>query len=200
MFRYKLEIEYLGDKYCGMQIQNDLDSIQSVVEESLSFFIKQVISIKFSGRTDAKVNAYNQVCHFDTEVDLNKCKLIKSLNFFLREKNIVVVDLQLVDDKFHSRFTAKKRSYRYKIILRNSPTVIERNLLWHIYHKINLIEFIDNAKYFIGHHDFNAFRSIQCQAKNSHRTIDTIEVRIFHFITKEKIFDIKYEIMNFEHI
>jgi tRNA pseudouridine38-40 synthase len=192
MLRYKLEIEYYGKQYYGMQSQKDLPSIQDTIVDALSWFLKQKIEVLFSGRTDAGVNAYNQILHFNFPQKIEECKAIRSINFFLKDKQIVVINMSQVEENFHSRFNAIKRQYCYKILLRKSPTAIENELLWHIHYDLDLVKFITESKYFIGSHNFHSFRSIKCQAKNPNRAIDFIQIRISHFITKDRILEIKY--------
>ncbi len=68
-YRYKITLEYLGSGYCGWQRQKDGLSLQQIVEDAIYAFSKERVSVSVAGRTDAGVNAYGQVAHFDLSKD-----------------------------------------------------------------------------------------------------------------------------------
>ena len=191
MQRVKLLIEYLGTNYVGWQIQNNGKSIQEEIELALFEIFKKKIKLHVAGRTDAGVHAFGQVAHFDLEANkLEEKKIYYALNFFLKKnKNkITIIDSEFVDNSFHSRFSAKQKVYLYKILNRKTPSYIFEDRAWVIPGKLNLIKMKQASRHLIGRHDFNAFRSIDCQAKNSVKTIDEIifeengdflEIRVF---------------------
>ena len=123
--KYKAIIEYNGTQYHGMQKQKDgIITIQSCIENAISTLIKRQISIRFASRTDADVHAMGQVIDFDlntAEVDkFSDYELLRSINHFLGNEFISVVDVTKIDNEFHSRFNAVKKIYIYKIINRTS--------------------------------------------------------------------------------
>ena len=65
MHRYKVILEYIGVGYCGWQKQKESLSLQQVIEDALFSFSKEKVAVTVAGRTDAGVNAYGQVAHFD---------------------------------------------------------------------------------------------------------------------------------------
>ncbi|CAK8162857.1 tRNA pseudouridine synthase A [Candidatus Xenohaliotis californiensis] len=174
--RYKLTVEYNGSGFHGWQQQQGLLSVQSVIESALQYFLQEMVTVYCAGRTDAGVNAVAQVVHFDINRELSPIIIMNALNFYLRTKLVSIVNAELVPDSFHARFSAKKRHYKYCIFNRRVPAVFEKSRRWQVYKALNVIEMSRGAKFFMGRHDFNAFRSSECQAYNSIRTIDDIEI------------------------
>ena len=96
-------------------------------------------------------------------------KILKSLNFF-KKKNYYFI----YSDKkknFHARFSAKERTYKYVIVNRVSSLTLDNNRAWHVKKKLNLSLMKKGIKYFLGTHDFTAYRSSSCTSKSPIRTI-----------------------------
>jgi len=143
MHRYNILIEYVGTSFIGWQIQKKGNSIQRKIQSTLSKILKQNIIVFGSGRTDAGVHALEQSAHFDVKNKIqNIDKLVKSLNFFLNEKKISIINIKRKKFNFHARHSAKERSYIYLIQNRLSPSTLNKDREWHIRRKldINLIK------------------------------------------------------------
>ncbi len=177
--RYKITFEYDGTKYFGSQKQQDqpLKSVEEVVEVAVAKFSQENVKINFSGRTDAGVHALAQVAHFDLNKNFDPFRVIMALNNYLRDEAVSVNNCQIVDENFHARFSAKMRHYRYVIINRRAPLVLEKNRAWHIAQELNFAEMQKAADLFLGTHDFSAFRDAECQAKSPIRTIEKISLQ-----------------------
>ena len=175
MHRYHILIEYVGTPFIGWQIQKKGNSIQRKIQLSLSKLLKQKIILYGSGRTDSGVHALEQSAHFDVKSKIqNIDKLIKSLNFFLNEKKISIIDIKKKKINFHARHSAKERSYIYIIQNRLSPSVLNKDREWHIRKKLDLNLIKKGSKKLIGKHDFSTFRASNCNAKSPIRTINKI--------------------------
>lgn len=176
--RYKIIFEYDGTNYCGMQKQPDQpnNSIEEILENAVFKLSNERVKIYASGRTDAGVHALGQVGHFDLKKQFIASTIISALNNFLRPQNIAVIDCEVVDENFHSRFSAKMRHYRYVIINRRSPLTLQKNLAWHVARNLNVMEMQKAAEYLIGKHDFSAFRDSNCQAKSAIRNVKKISI------------------------
>ena len=110
MFTYQIHIEYLGTQFVGWQIQKNGLSVQEVLENVLSKFLKENIKIIGSGRTDAGVHASEQSAHFKTKsIIKNKINFINSINFFLKKYPISVLNLKKRLKTFHARHSAIKK-------------------------------------------------------------------------------------------
>lgn len=152
-FRYKIVIQYDGTYYHGWQIQKNHKTIQAEIEKALSSLISQKISICGSGRTDSGVHALGQVAHFDLIKKINPEDIINALNAKIN-KDIRVISCEIVNNDFHARFSATKRSYTYR--LRTNTFVLDR----HFTHQtpwldINLLN--EASRLVIGEHDFTSF-------------------------------------------
>ena len=178
MHRYQILIEYVGTSFVGWQIQKKGTSIQKVVQITLSKLLKQKILLYGSGRTDSGVHALEQSAHFDVKNKIqNIDKIIKSLNYFLNNKMISIIDIKRKKNNFHARYSAKERIYLYIIRNRLSPSILNKDREWHIRKKLDLNLIKKGSKKLIGKHDFSTFRSSNCSAKSPVRTINEVIIR-----------------------
>ena len=190
MYNYKIIVEYDGTNFVGWQQQENGKSIQSALQEALVKLSGEKVTIFGAGRTDAGVHAYGQVASFTINKKIEIEVIRDGLNQHLRPQPIAVQKAELVDSEFHARFSAKKRSYEYRIINRRSPLTIDANRAWCIYKKINVEKMKSESSFFLGKHDLNAFRSSHCQSKSSTKTIESIDIKnedeqiIFHVSAK----------------
>ena len=181
MHRYQILIEYVGTSFVGWQIQKKGNSIQKVVQITLSKLLKQKILLYGSGRTDSGVHALEQSAHFDVKNKIqNIDKIIKSLNYFLNNKMISIIDIKRKNNNFHARYSAKERIYLYIIRNRVSPSILNKDREWHIRKKLDLNLIKKGSKKLIGTHDFSTFRSSNCNASSPIRKLNKV------LITKSK--------------
>ena len=176
LYRYKVTLEYVGRGYCGWQRQEGNLSLQEVVEDAIYAFSKEKVSIVAAGRTDAGVNAYGQVAHFDLAKQYDPMRLMHSINHFCRNHTIGVVKAEIVDKDFNSRFSAKTRHYVYKILNRKAVNVINNGLVYWVRYDLNINDMQEAAKHLLGKHDFSSFRASECQARSPIKTLDSIEI------------------------
>lgn len=174
--RIAASIEYAGQDFSGWQKQPRVKTIQGELEKAIFSITKQNIGTTAAGRTDSGVHALGQVIHFDTKLKRSMHSWVKGINAFLPESIRVKWAVEVSDD-FHARFSAKQREYQY--LLLNQPinsAIMRQNCGWTFYNlNIDLIK--KSLLKFKGKHDFNAFRSSECQAKSSVRTISKICVK-----------------------
>ena len=176
MFNYKITIEYDGTDYVGWQKQNNGPSIQEGVESAILKLTGEKVNIYGAGRTDAGVHALGQVANFNLTKNFKIDNIRDGLNQHLRPQPIAILDAQLIQKDFHARFSATKRIYKYIITNRRSPLTIDKNKSWGVFKKLEIKKMKNEAKYFIGRHNLEAFRSIHCQSKSALKTIDDIEI------------------------
>ncbi|MFV0322297.1 MAG: tRNA pseudouridine(38-40) synthase TruA [Alphaproteobacteria bacterium] len=183
MYRYKLTIEYHGGFFCGWQRQKDAPSVQQTIEEALQPLLlkndAQAV-LHCAGRTDTGVHALAQVAHVDLSRNMDGYKLLKALNYYLKEarvKIIVCKNLGLASETdFHARFSCIERAYEYRIVNRLSPLAIAHGLAWQVDYDLDAQEMHEAAQYLIGKHDLTSFRAAGCQANSPIRTIDEVSV------------------------
>jgi len=117
---------------------------------------------------------------------LNKLKKIfflPALNQHIGDKPVTVLKINKTNKKFHARFDAKKRTYQYVIINRQSPLALQKNKAWHIRKKLDVKTMKKGAKLLLGTHDFSTFRASSCGAKSPIKTMEKISIKK----NKEKI-------------
>jgi tRNA pseudouridine38-40 synthase len=126
MARYQILIEYVGTDFRGWQIQKKGSTIQGLIQEKLTKLLKEKIILNGSGRTDTGVHAIEQSGHFDSENEiLDLTKFLKSINHFLNDQGVAIKKIRKRSNKFHSRFSAKQRVYKYIIFNQISAPMIE---------------------------------------------------------------------------
>ena len=175
--RYKIVIEYNGSNFIGWQKQKHLsNSIQEILEKAIFKFSQQYTTVYVAGRTDAGVHALGQVAHFDLTRDFDTYVVRNAINHHLIPHAIAILSVEKTDDKFHARFSAKKRHYLYRIINRYSPLTIDHNRAWLIHNPLNIENMIQAIEYIKGNHDFSSFRAKHCQSKSPVKTIDDLQI------------------------
>jgi|TARA_B110000116_G_scaffold265487_1_gene274785 tRNA pseudouridine38-40 synthase len=190
MQRYKIKIEYDGTLFVGWQFQKNGLSIQEILQKAIFSFSKEKVVVTGAGRTDSGVHALAQVAHFDLKKKIEKNKLLPALNQHIGNKPVTVLKIKKINKKFHSRFDAKKRTYQYVIINRQSPLTLQKNKAWQIRKKLDLRAMQNGAKLLLGTHDFSTFRSSSCGAKSPIKTMEKIIIKknkdkiILKFISK----------------
>ena len=178
MLRYQILIEYVGTNYVGWQIQSKGKSIQKMIQNKLSNILKEKIILVGSGRTDSGVHAIEQSAHFDSKNKiLNLNKFLKSINYFINNGDISILKIKKKNLKFHSRFSAKQRIYKYVIINRPSRPSIEKKRGWHVIKKLDTDLMKKGAKKLLGKKDFSTFRSSSCNAKSPIKTMKSIKIK-----------------------
>jgi tRNA pseudouridine38-40 synthase len=178
MNRYHVLIEYVGTNFIGWQIQSKGKSIQKLIQTKISKLLKEKIIVIGSGRTDAGVHAIEQSAHFDSKKKIVHLEsFVKSVNYFLNDKNISIINIKKKNLNFHARFSAKQRVYKYVIFNRISKPSIEKERGWHIIKKLDVSLMKKGSKKLLGINDFSTFRASSCNAKSSIRTMKSIKIK-----------------------
>ena len=160
----------------GWQKQPDKLNIQGTIEKAIERITGEQVDLMASGRTDRGVHALGQVANFKTNSNIPIEKFAIAINSNLK-KSILIKSAEEVDERFHSRLTCKKKTYRYVINNSKYGTAIYRNLETHIPIKLTVEEMQKAIKFFEGEHDFKAFKSSGTSSKSSVRTIYKAEVK-----------------------
>ncbi len=165
--RYLLIISYNGRAYNGWQIQDNARTIQGELNHALEIVLHEKVDTVASGRTDAMVSAYMQTVHFETDKKFNNDKLVHSLNGIL-DKDIRV--LSVAETTVHARYSAKKKTYLYKMYISNIDLPLYTDAL-RISPNLDfkaMKKFITMLK---GTNDFAGFKSSGSEVKDNVRTI-----------------------------
>ena len=175
MRNIKLTIEYDGKEFNGWQKQPNKLNIQGTIENAIKEITSEDIELNASGRTDAGVHAFGQVANFKTNSTIPVEKIPIALNTKLK-KSIRIVNAEEVDERFHSRLSCKRKTYRYVISQGACESAIYRNLETYIPNYLDVEKMKEAAKYLEGEHDFKSFRASGTSSKSSIRTIYKADV------------------------
>ncbi len=171
MKNFKILVQYDGTRYNGWQRQgNTPNTIQGKLEDILSKMTGHKVEIHGSGRTDKGVHALLQTANFKIKTSLEPQEIMEYINKYLPE-DIGVLDVSIVDERFHSRLSAVKKTYVYRIWNSSLPNVFENRYMHKIENELNVGAMKKTAEYFLGTHDFKGFSSVKRYKKSTIRTI-----------------------------
>jgi tRNA pseudouridine38-40 synthase len=152
---FKLTIAYDGSNYAGWQLQPNGRAVQEVVEDALAKIAGGAVRVHGSGRTDSGVHARAQVANCSFGTSLSTATLQRALNANL-PVDIRVQGVQEVDARFHARFSAKGKEYRYQIDCGTVADPFLRAYAWHHPRPLNIAAMRRAARLLKGRHDFAA--------------------------------------------
>ena len=175
MKRIKLIVAYDGTRYSGWQIQNNGQTIEGVLNRTLSELTGENITVIGASRTDAGVHALGNVAVFDTESRIPGEKFAFALNVRLPE-DIRVQDSREVSPDFHPRKCVSTKTYEYRILNRKFELPCERYDSYFYHRPLDVEAMREAASYLVGEHDFKSFCSIHTQALTTVRIIYSIDV------------------------
>jgi tRNA pseudouridine38-40 synthase len=176
MPRYRITLEYDGTPFVGWQVQADGLSVQGRLAEAIRAFAGETVMPRGAGRTDAGVHALGQVAHFDLVRDWPLNTVRAAINFHLKPHPIAVIDGAVVAESFDARFSATARHYRYRILARPAPPVLDRDRVWWVPQPLDAAAMAAAAQVLTGRHDFTTFRAAGCQARSPVKTLGRLAV------------------------
>jgi tRNA pseudouridine38-40 synthase len=160
--KLKLTLEYDGTEFRGWARQPGLRTIEGVLREALGAQFSNWDGLAVAGRTDAGVHATGQVASVDANGGPPPSRVPEALNGELPD-DVVVVDAEEVTPDFHARFSARARSYRYRVLTRRTPSPLEsRRALWWP-RPVDLDALSAAVALLPGEHDFRAFTPTETQ-------------------------------------
>lgn len=175
MRNIKLIIEYDGTNYGGWQKQKNNKTVQETIEKAIKNVTHEEVELTGSSRTDAGVHAKGMVANFYTNSSVPSDKFREAINTKLPD-DIGIVLSEEVEKGFHARYNSKGKTYRYSIVNRYEKVCIGRQTSYQVKDKLNLELMREACKYFIGKHDFKAFRTEGSSVKTTIRTISQLEI------------------------
>lgn len=173
--RIALGVEYDGIAFAGWQSQRRTRTVQETLEAALARVADHPVRVVCAGRTDAGVHATAQVVHFDTESVRPERAWVLGTNSHL-PADVAVRWARAVEPRFHARFTARGRRYRYVILNRDTRPALLRGRVWWVHRPLDAEPARAAAAYLVGEHDFTSFRALACQARHPVRTIRRLDV------------------------
>lgn len=176
MPRYLFLLEFDGAPFVGWQRQDNGVSVQGALEEAVFRFCGERATAFSAGRTDAGVHALAMPAHVDLSKDLDPDVVRDAVNFHLKPRPIAALSVRIVADDFHTRFSATRRHYRYRLVNRRAPLTLSAGRAWRIAPPIDAAAMAEAAKVLVGKHDFSTFRASTCQADSAVKTLSTVAV------------------------
>lgn len=176
MRNFKLLLCYDGTRYRGWQRLGNTDAtIQGKLETVLSRMAEHPVEVIGSGRTDAGVHALAQVANFHCRTDRTCQEILAYLRQYLPE-DIGVISVEEVPERFHSRYQAVEKTYRYRVWNSPLPCVFERRMVYVVPEPLDVTAMARGAELFLGSHDFMAFCANKHFKKSAVRTIHRFSV------------------------
>ncbi len=175
MANIRIWLKYDGTDFHGYQIQKNGFTIQEALENAIFKVTGEDISITGCSRTDAGVHAFMYAANFisDTKIPMDKIPL--ALNTALPD-SIRVYKAEKVPMDFHATYSAKEKTYEYKIDTNIIADPFLKRYAWHYSYDLDIEKMKEGASYLIGKHDFSAFMASGSQVKTTVRTVKSIEI------------------------
>lgn len=168
--RLRLLVAYDGTRYAGWQRQRHRPTIQAALETTLQRLTGHRTTVIGAGRTDAGVHAWGQVAHATVTTRLTPPALQRALNAVL-PPDIVVRQVTRVPDRFHARYHAVRKWYRYRIAVGPLKPLFTRDWVHWVPQPLNVAAMRRTARAWIGRHDFSAFHSSGRPVASTWRTV-----------------------------
>ncbi len=173
--RVLLTVQYLGTRYAGWQLQVGAATVQQVLEDALSRLYQEPIRAHGAGRTDAGVHAAAQRAHYDAPFAIPTRGVALGLNQLLPH-DVRVTTAAEVPAEFHARFSAKKKTYEYRIWNAEVADVFAFETHAHVTKPLDVDAMRGAADLLAGTHDFAVFTVADPEVSSTTRTIEAISV------------------------
>ncbi len=167
---YKLLIQYDGTDFHGWQVQENDRTIQGELERVIGMLEDAKVNVTGSGRTDAGVHAEGQVANVMISRGFTPDKLRAAINGNLW-RDIRIMKAEKAPDEFHARFSAKRKTYLYRIV--NAPVMSPfwRRFAHHEHRPLDIASMIMAGRLMLGEHDWTAFSSAHSDGDSRIRTV-----------------------------
>lgn len=178
MRNFELIIEYDGSRYIGWQRnlkRKESVSVQEKIEEVLNRMEGEKIELIGAARTEAGVHARGQVANFKSDTGMKPYEIRHYLNRFL-PRDIAILNVLEVPERFHAVYHAISFEYEYIIALGEHESVFDRKYHYYSFRPLDVKKMKEAASYLIGEHDFAAFADNKKMKKSTIRTIFEINI------------------------
>jgi tRNA pseudouridine38-40 synthase len=176
--RLKLTVAYDGTSFSGWQSQANRNAIQDHLESAFQQICSTPVRVHGAGRTDAGVHALAQCAHVDLPVRrYEPDRWVSALNGLLPPA-IRIMRCRFASQQFHARFSAKGKTYRYRVWNAAVLPPLESGRAWHVINALDFDRIVLAAQEFTGEHDFASFSANRGTPETSTiRNIRAIRVR-----------------------
>ncbi len=170
-----LVLEYDGQDFVGWQKQPGKKSIEAALLEALRIITHTDILLTAAGRTDSGVHAIAQTVTFVTDKEIPAHRFAPAINSLL-PPTITVHEAREVPHDFNAKRSSVSKRYRYRIYQGPERPALDRGTVWWHRKEIDLDAMREGARHLIGVHDFEAFRSVHCDAQHCTREMFSIDI------------------------
>jgi tRNA pseudouridine38-40 synthase len=170
--RLRLTLEYDGTPFHGWAAQPGLPTVEAALRDALGRTFARFENLAVAGRTDTGVHALATVVSVDVDGGPPPERAAAALNPRLPDE-ISVVAAEPVAADFHARFSARSRSYRYRVFTRRTPSPFEARRSWWFPRRIDEDALRDAAALLPGEHDFRAFTPAETQHEVFVRVVES---------------------------
>lgn len=174
---YKLTIAYDGTRFFGWERQPGRDTVQGKIESVLTRLAGKPVEIIGAGRTDAGVHARAMVASVQMDVPETPEAIRDYLNRYLPD-TIAVREVKVCGPRFHARYNALGKTYRYTCFVGAVKPVFDRKYVTLLDYVPDVDAMAEAAGYLVGEHDFTSFCGNPRMKKSAVRTVDSLTVEL----------------------
>lgn len=175
MKNIKIIFAYDGSDFFGYQAQTDKKTVQGSIEYAIKKVTGKDVRLMSAGRTDKGVHAENQVANFFTDSNIPAKAYKYNLRKYLPDSIHIKESIE-VDQDFHARFSAKKKTYKFLAYNKKYMHPNLRSIYTHVVYDLDIEKMRQASKYLLGGHDFKAFSKYENKPVNTNRSIDEIVI------------------------
>lgn len=168
-------VAYDGTRYHGFAKQKEVVTVQSKLEEAISYIVRHEVEVIGAGRTDAGVHAKGQCCMFESDTSIPLDKLRRAINSKLPQ-DIIIKEMDFAPEDFHPRFSAKRKTYRYQIRYQGDRDPFNYRYEYFYPRTLNIEDMKKAASYIEGTHDFKAFCAAGSSVLSTVRTVYSLDI------------------------
>ncbi len=177
---YKFIISYDGTRFFGwerqpgkeMTIQGKLESVLSRMTNSPD---DNPVNVIGAGRTDAGVHARAMTANAVLDTEMTEQEIQEYMNEYLPD-DISVNEVRACSERFHARYNALGKTYRYTCWYGKSKPVFDRKYVTVLENKPDAEAMRKAAAVLVGTHDFKSFCGNTKMKKSTVRCVDTINI------------------------
>lgn len=175
MKNYKMTLSYDGTRYFGWERQPGKDTIQGKLEAVLTRMCGTEVNVIGAGRTDAGVHARAMVANVYMDTDKTPAEIRDYMNHYLPE-DICIAEVKEAADRFHARYRAVGKLYRYTCYVGETKPVFDRKYVTALDFQPDVEKMRQAAAYLTGEHDFKSFCTNPQMKKSTVRIVDSIDI------------------------
>ena len=177
MPNYKMTICYDGSRYFGWEHQPNTDmTIQGKLETVLNRLTGNEVKLIGAGRTDAGVHARGMTANVWLDPVDDEEEMRRTINQYLPE-DICLTDFRQASDRFHSRYNAVGKTYRYSCYVGDAKPVFDRKYVYDLDTVPDIERMRQAADHLMGKHDYASFCGNPKMKKSTVRIVARIEIR-----------------------